>query len=421
MASSEILDRLGAAITQKPPFCTGTVPVPHGNADLFYKQGKSSSWLDLSQATEDDLKTLASACEPATFGRDQEDVLDESYRKAGKMDSESFSTKFNVDKLGIVDRIRGQLLDGADEEKVVSAELYKLNVYGKGSFFKAHKDTPRGDTMFGSLVVVFPTPHEGGALVLRHFGQEWTFDSATLTRQEAEPSVAYIAFYSDVDHEVSIVDSGYRVTLTYNLFFENKTWRENLPQSIVPVAPDDALFHNALSTALADPSFLPEGGYLGFGLSFKYPIDQASRRSSTIVLKGSDAVIYRVCRKLSLSASLHAVYEDRGINVLAPIRKPLNDYEYQDEIIEVLRRHCSGMVIHEFGKKPPVQPYRYDRRPFDAKWVIKMAWVTPLTKYSHFGSPYTAYGNEYSSACVYGDLCMAAKVGPFGERATVRV
>ena len=34
--------------------------------------------------------------------------------------------------------------------------------------------------MFGSLVVAFPTPHEGGALLLRHRGQEWTFDFASV-------------------------------------------------------------------------------------------------------------------------------------------------------------------------------------------------------------------------------------------------
>ena len=31
--------------------------------------------------------------------------------------------------------------------------------------------------MFGTLVIIFPTPHKGGALLLRHRGQEWTFDS----------------------------------------------------------------------------------------------------------------------------------------------------------------------------------------------------------------------------------------------------
>ena len=49
---------------------------------------------------------------------------------------------------------------------------------GKDSFFKSHKDTPRSERMFGSLVVIFPAPHEGGALVLREDGREWTFDYA---------------------------------------------------------------------------------------------------------------------------------------------------------------------------------------------------------------------------------------------------
>jgi hypothetical protein len=53
----------------------------------------------------------------------------------------------------------------------------RLTCYtGEGSLFKAHVDTPRGEKMFGSLVIVLPTPHECGALVFRHHGQEWTFD-----------------------------------------------------------------------------------------------------------------------------------------------------------------------------------------------------------------------------------------------------
>ena len=72
--------------------------------------------------------------------------------------------------------------------------------------------------MFGSLVIVYPTPHEGGELVLRHEGKEWTFDSARITAKQREPSLAYIAFYSDVEHEVLDVKSGYRVTVTYNLY-----------------------------------------------------------------------------------------------------------------------------------------------------------------------------------------------------------
>jgi len=32
-------------------------------------------------------------------------------------------------------------------------------------------------------------------------------------------SISYAAFYGDVEHEVTEVKSGYRLTLTYNLYF----------------------------------------------------------------------------------------------------------------------------------------------------------------------------------------------------------
>jgi hypothetical protein len=35
-----------------------------------------------------------------------------------------------------------------------------------------------------------------------------------------EPSIAYAVFFSDADHEVLPVTSGYRVTVTYNLHQE---------------------------------------------------------------------------------------------------------------------------------------------------------------------------------------------------------
>ncbi|KAG6827091.1 hypothetical protein H0H87_005583, partial [Tephrocybe sp. NHM501043] len=373
-------------------------------------------WLDLSKATEPELEALERACSSATFGRDNKDVLDESYRKAGKMDLDDFAIMFNIDDLGINNRICAQLLDAGDEDKVIRAEMYKLNVYGKGSFFKSHKDTPRSDSMFGSLVVVFPTPHSGGALVLRHFGQEWTFDSAALTREQGEPSIMYIAFYSDVDHEVTVVESGYRVTLTYNLFFENKAKALKLPPSVLPVAPDDHIIRDALSAALSDPKFLSKGGYLGFGMSFKYPIwknisDNALREIEGS-LKGSDAVIYRVCQQLNLKTSLNAVYNTGGLDILVnAYRLPYLYGTIDQEISSILCEDCNGHVIHEIGKK---KRRSYYRRP-----TIRMAWVTPITNYSNFQADYIAYGNEASSECVYADLCIAAKVGPFGGRGTI--
>ncbi|KAG6908012.1 hypothetical protein DXG01_006547 [Tephrocybe rancida] len=420
MASEEILKTLAKAVTDKPPFCAGTLPTTSGESTLFFKQyDLTPSCIDLTQSTDAELKALAQACTPATFGRNDEDVLDESYRKAGKMDLEKFAIMLNIEKLGIIDLIHAQLLDGADEDKVIKSELYELNVYEKGSFFKSHKDTPRGETMFGSLVVVFPTSHEGGALVLRHSGQEWTFDSAALTREQTEPSIAYIAFYSDVDHEITVVDSGYRVTLTYNLFFESKTQASTIPQSVQPVAPDDRLLRDALSAALGDAAFLPTGGSLGFGLSFKYPINPQRGRNGDIDLKGCDAVIKRVCTQASLKTALRAVYHAEGVDILVPTNRLVSpNSQYHDNIEDALVwDHHGGHYVHEFDKPAPIGKWG---EKYDSKKTIRLAWVTPLTTYSNFKSQYIAFGNEPQAACLYADLCIVVAVGPFGNRHTLR-
>ncbi|KAG5636142.1 hypothetical protein H0H81_008998 [Sphagnurus paluster] len=369
-----------------------------------------TTWVDLSRATVDDLQTLSDACEPATFGLGQRDVLDEDYRKAGKMDKNNFSINLDLVQMGIVDRIRVQLLEGADEKKYVKAELYKLNVYGKGSFFKSHKDTPRGNTMFGSLVIVFPTPHDGGALKLSHDRAEWTFDSAALTRDEPTPSIVYIAFYSDVDHEVALVTSGHRVTLTYNLFLDPIPGKI-VPSSVVPVAPDDSLLRDALKVALDDPSFLPDGCYLGFGLSFKYPISQVEEESSTDtqVLKGSDAMIFRVLKDLSLSPSLNAIYDisSYGEDIMVPSDHLFLSGDIDDEHIDnYLRRYHKGKIIQQFDK-------RRGNHNLSSNSIV---WATPLTRHSLFGSFYTAYGNEPTTGRTYANLCIAVRVGPFGDR-----
>jgi hypothetical protein len=79
---------------------------------------------------------LIKACAAATFGLDGKDVLDEQYRKAGKLDREQFSIDFHPADYGIVDTIAQTLLPGAltdimtkrENHRGVLAELYKLNV-----------------------------------------------------------------------------------------------------------------------------------------------------------------------------------------------------------------------------------------------------------------------------------------------------
>ena len=85
----------------------------------------------LDDATGQNLLNLLSATAPASFGRGGENVLDETYRKAFKLDTSKFSSTFNPYELGIVDTIAQLLLPSTIDSRAyrsVRAELYKLNV-----------------------------------------------------------------------------------------------------------------------------------------------------------------------------------------------------------------------------------------------------------------------------------------------------
>jgi len=81
------------------------------------------------------LEQLTQACEPASFGMNQDNVLDESYRKAGKMDSECFSLMLDPVHSDLLEIIRCYFFEGTQSTKNIKAELYKLNVYGMHLIF----------------------------------------------------------------------------------------------------------------------------------------------------------------------------------------------------------------------------------------------------------------------------------------------
>ena len=64
------------------------------------------------------------------FGRGNEDVHDETYRKALKMDAPNFAVQLDLVASGLIRTIEDQLLQGEMEKMRIRAELYTLNVYG---------------------------------------------------------------------------------------------------------------------------------------------------------------------------------------------------------------------------------------------------------------------------------------------------
>ena len=173
--------------------------------------------------------------------------------------------------------------------------------------------------MFGSLVIVFPTPHEGGALLLRHHGRQWIFDSGRELAAARQQFIGYVAFFSDIEHEVAPVISGYHVTLTYNLYFDGGgPVKDPVTDHLyTPQGTNEQAFSEAFEALLENPEFLAEGGTLAFGLRHVYPI----KRDLAPVydaLKASDAVIYKSVRALGFEPVLYGARWCSGMQHQTP-------------------------------------------------------------------------------------------------------
>ncbi|XP_006463695.1 hypothetical protein AGABI2DRAFT_52114, partial [Agaricus bisporus var. bisporus H97] len=260
---------------------------------------------------------LSNVCQPATFGFNKEDVLDETYRKAGKLDGDRFAWRFNPsDKSNFANQLAAALFPWETLNSGIRFESYKLNVYGQGSFFKTHKDTPRDENMFGSLVVVLPFKHEGGELLLRHRGRELVFNGQALIDDAPAASVAYVAFFSDVEHEVARVSSGYRVTVTFNLYFD--------PSRRAPsarISNDSKLEHpfkTELRRVMEDAVIRDAHPVLGFGLEHAYPFEAAIHRMDALKLKGIDAVLIKVFKELGIHYDFFLLYREDEEDLYCP-------------------------------------------------------------------------------------------------------
>ena len=196
--------------------CGGELTSPD-KIQLMYKNSVKPSELHevvFPGASDADIQQLLDACSVASFGINDQLVTDTNYRNALKLDPDNFTTSFQVANTPICMHAAMTMMPNVQG---VLAELYKLNIYTSGGFFKAHVDTPRSEEMFGSLVVCLPTQFSGGELVTNHRGHTVKFDWSSppdIPRRTA----SWAVFFSDVEHEVLPVTQGHRITLTYNLY-----------------------------------------------------------------------------------------------------------------------------------------------------------------------------------------------------------
>ncbi|CAG8955206.1 hypothetical protein HYFRA_00007222 [Hymenoscyphus fraxineus] len=375
-------------------------------------------------------KEVLKACEPATFGLGDKDVLNEEYRKAGKLDNTQFSVSLHPSDYGIIDTIAQTLLpslvgkDRRADHRGVLAELYKMNSFkvnvfikvysGPGGKFKAHVDTPRSSSQFGSLVICLPSPFigrnallpkisfqflffmadpskmSGGNLRISHNGTTNYFNWSTLSPS----SIQWAAFYSDCEHEIYEVLEGHRITLTYNLYFTSRV--DATLQAFPATSPQIFPLFKVAQAMLQNPNFLPNGGTLGFHCVHAYPhANEDTNDLMPYALKGMDCIVFSVFRELGLRPVARPVmedfpeYEDSQSDEEAPI-----GHGFHETVVDEYEVEGSFEECQRLRNVWPLEQYT-------------VHWINDTSRNTQLAFVGLAHGNQaelwykYSSAAIF--------------------
>eukprot|EP00392_Amoebophrya_sp_AT5.2_P002315 g2320.t1 len=245
-----------------------------------------------------------------------------------------------------------RIQSGLQIETGIDIELYSLNVYQQGGHFLKHKDTPRGDDTFGTLVVgLGGCYYEGGSMTISDSALPHIFAHDLLGLGFGDPSSVQVpdptmlrcaAFFSDFDHELHEVTSGILMTVAFLMKRADKSSAASLiPRRLTQLEQEKKLA-DMLRELLHDKEFLANGGTVGFPCSHLYTNsevfpgkDRAADRALTgqqiLQLKGKDAVIGRavdtVQRKVGGDLELFLTpYLTYYPDVFSGILTPWGDY-----------------------------------------------------------------------------------------------
>lgn len=232
-----------------------------------------------------------------------------------------------------------------------------------------------------------------------------------------------------MEHEIYPVTSGQRITLTYNIYFDEEFEEEGTTGEPL-LTPSNYLgthpFYAALDKLVnGDPTFLRLGGIIITFLTHEYPTfkkDGCGESGEPLLqyLKGSDHSLYQIAQCLDLKPVAKALVSDAKetsplYTVLSNVRHLNIDEEYSAE-----RSLLEGLDLHKGDFQTPEYSYG------EAKSGTKMEWenrVIFLNKRKEAGTAWTdsylAYGNQASLGFLYGKAVLTMHVRPWGENGRV--
>ncbi|KAJ8453806.1 hypothetical protein ONZ45_g19561 [Pleurotus djamor] len=288
--------------------------------------------------------------------------------------------------------------------------------------------------MFGSLVLVLPISHEGGELVLRLPNEgsedvsEVKVDSAAYLASHDKPVITYAAFYGDIEHEVLPVKSGNRITLTYNLYYEE------IPGEDTAVSDGQKIFQQFLIEKMrpGPPSFLPEGGWVGYPLKHAYAYGQRGDLGHVADnLKAADVAFLRACNRLNINASIKVVYKvtdserrNRYISFSHVPTETVDNGEHEEGRFSILMELEDAVEVTWDGlsEREYVGDDDDDDSDGDVRverhihWLKKPQFSDYFHKFRGPDLPWVHYGNQATLNFDYGSFYFLLEVEPYVER-----
>jgi hypothetical protein len=188
---------------------------------------------------------LHAASSPARHGRRDATLLDKSVRDTGEIGADALTLRWTE---GALSALMAEVARGLGLPEL-EAHLHNLLVYSPGQFFKPHQDTEKHPGMVATLVLVWPSAHIGGELLVR-LGDE----GARFVSQHLQASaLRWFAFYADCKHEVLPIAEGWRIVLTFDLVVPRATAAPHAPVHPPLLAALRAHFHHVDDTPCTTP------------------------------------------------------------------------------------------------------------------------------------------------------------------------
>jgi 2OG-Fe(II) oxygenase superfamily len=172
----------------------------------------------------DQARQLCQLGRPARFGRGEQTLTDPTVRDTWEIPKSLVNIEWAGGLDAVLEPVREAL--GLPSDCGLAADLHSMLVYERGQFFVSHQDSEKDDMMVATLVVILPSAHTGGDLVIEH-------GEGAKAYKGLKSGVRLVAFYADCRHQVRPVKSGYRITLIYNLLVQGGTSRPATRRSSV--------------------------------------------------------------------------------------------------------------------------------------------------------------------------------------------